>query len=311
LNLEQQRRVQLTTKVGRIYEDQLHTGPPNASHWDFSRSGILESVRLAKKMLRLPHNYRHLTVYLHDPDAYIRQVSQSGSKSVADATADVVDGWTHVVALKDAGYISRVGIGMNDAAGLAKLVDTFAALGVAYVPDEVLCAGQWNLMGISTETEVVKTQQLFDAVTRHGVVLKNAAVFGGGFLVGSKIGGHLDTANYTPPTPENTEKLSADQLRRQRLREVCGEFKCTGPDGRELDNDVSLKVAALLFAQGPVAVHSIVHSASTETELAESLYLALATMPTEMQSALNEMLPVGAQFQTHPEVVTPKPLLTR
>jgi D-threo-aldose 1-dehydrogenase len=151
----------ISSKVGRILvpDGGDGTDPEGfavpATHrrvWDFSPEGIRRSLDQSLQRLRLD---RLDIVYLHDPDAHLPQVLESGYPALDELRAE--------------GAVTAIGAGMNDAALLSELVRQTDL-------DVVMLAGRYTLL------EQGGLDDLLPLCQERGVGVVTAGIFNSGLL---------------------------------------------------------------------------------------------------------------------------------
>jgi D-threo-aldose 1-dehydrogenase len=151
----------VSSKVGRLLEPSGGGGmdPEGfavpATHrrvWDFSRDGIRRSLDESLQRLRLD---RLDIVYLHDPDAHLAEVLESGYPALDELRAE--------------GAVAAIGAGMNDASLLSDIVRRTDL-------DVVMLAGRYTLL------EQGGLDDLLPLCEERGVGVVAAGVFNSGLL---------------------------------------------------------------------------------------------------------------------------------
>jgi len=175
----------LSTKVGRLIRpNPLATGADDAGGfsvpddftrvWDFSADGVRRS--LAESLERLGMD-RIDIVYVHDPDDAVDQ-------AIAEAIPALI-------ALRDAGVVSAVGVGMNQSQAPLRFVRETDI-------DVVMLAGRWTLLDRSGEL-------LLNECLERGVGVVAAAPFNSGILARRWPSGD-DAYDYGATPPEVLER---------------------------------------------------------------------------------------------------------
>ena len=207
--------------------------------FDYSYDGFLRSLEESLERLGLD---RVDIVFIHDPDA--------GGASVRE----VMDGgYRALVELKEAGTISAIGVGMNDAGWLAE----FARVGDF---DAFLVAGRYTLLDQSALRELLPLCQ------SRGIAVIIGGVYNSGILANPRPGA---TYNYLPAPPE----LLA------RARKIESIARCYG---------IPLKAAAIQFPLGHPAVASVLSGARTPEEVLENADLFGRAVPGAFWQTLVE-----------------------
>jgi D-threo-aldose 1-dehydrogenase len=166
----------VSTKVGRLLEPVAdpasHTGddgsfygvPALQRRWDFTADGVRRSLDASLERLGLD---RIDVALVHDPDNH-----------EDDATSGALPA---LLALREAGVVGRIGVGMNQAPMPGRFVERFDL-------DVVLLAGRWNLLDRSGEA-------LLDRCTERRVEVWIGGALGSGILAGGT------THDYAPAPP--------------------------------------------------------------------------------------------------------------
>jgi D-threo-aldose 1-dehydrogenase len=193
----------LSTKVGRLLvPNREPSGSDMAAggfevrddlvrRWDFSADGVRRSLDASRERLGLD---RIDVVYVHDPDDHVDQ-------AIAEAIPALI-------ALRDAGEIGAVGVGMNQWQAPLRMVRETDL-------DIVMLAGRWTLLDRSGA-------ELLDACAERGVSVVAAAPYNSGLL-----------ANPRPPAEIHFDyqQASAELLARaESLADACERWHVTLPD---------------------------------------------------------------------------------
>lgn len=219
----------VSTKVGRLLRD-------GTGVFDFSAAGIRQSLEESLERLGLD---RVDVVLLHDPDDHLDQA--------IDEAYPVLD------ELRARGVVSAVGAGMNQSAGLTRLVRETDL-------DVVLLAGRYTLLEQSALEDLLPT-----CVELDTPVLA-AGVFNSGVLAAPTASAHFD---YAPVTGAVLTRVRA-------LAAVCAE------------HSVPLSAAALQFPFGHPAVASVVIGARSPDEVEQNLRQIAEPVPPELWTDLYE-----------------------
>ncbi len=209
-------------------------GPTLVGFCDYSYDGVMRG--LEESLARL-HTDRVDLVFIHDPDLHHRQALRGGYRALD--------------ALRRAGTIDAVGVGMNQTEMLVR----FAEEGDF---DAFLIAGRYSLLDQSA------ADRLFPVATERGIAIIAAGVFNGGILADPVPGAIFDYA------PASEERLR-EALRR---REICDR------------HGASIKAAALQFPIAHPAVTSVLLGATSVAELDESIDLLRTPLPPELWTDL-------------------------
>lgn len=172
----------LSTKVGRVLEPNPHpTGSDMAAagfdvpddlsrRLDYSADGVRRSLEASLERLGLD---RVDIVLVHDPDDHVDQ-----------ATAEAIPA---LIALREAGVIGAVGVGMNQWQAPLRMVRETDL-------DVVMLAGRWTLLDRSGA-------ELMDTCAERGVSVLVAGPFNSGLLTQRWPGADAHF-NYAPVPPE-------------------------------------------------------------------------------------------------------------
>ena len=170
----------VSTKVGRLLVpadgptegvDEFYQTPAFSRVRDYSRDGVLRSVRDSLGRLRVDHLD---IVLIHDPDDHLPQALDEAYPALAD--------------LRSQGVVGAIGAGMNSAESLAWLVARADF-------DVVLMAGRYTLLDDSASA------MLFPLCQRRGVAVLAGGVFNSGILAGG------DTYDYAPAPPSIRDRV--------------------------------------------------------------------------------------------------------
>ncbi|MBB2913989.1 D-threo-aldose 1-dehydrogenase [Streptosporangium becharense] len=236
----------LSTKVGRLLvpapadapvgrDDEGFDVPADLCRVrDYSRDGVRRSLEESLERLGLDAVD---IVLIHDPDAHWEQAVSEAYPALAE--------------LRDQGVVKAVGVGMNQAAMLARFV---RETGV----DTVMLAGRYTLLDQSGEEE------LLPLCRERGVSVLAAGVFNSGLLATHDPSGTYDYA----PAP-------GDLLARaRRIASVCER------------HGVTLPQAALAFPLRHPAVVSVVVGARSAAEVTRNAALTAAPVPDDLWAEL-------------------------
>jgi len=174
----------LSTKVGRLLVPTESTGRDQegfdvpsdlARVRDYSADGVRRSLADSRERLGLD---RIDIALVHDPDDHLQQAAEESIPALS--------------ALRAAGEISAVGVGMNYVEPLLELVTHDYPDGAGI--DVILVAGRWTLLDRTAAP-------LLDACAERGISVIAAAPFNSGLLASSEppADGRF---NYEPATPE-------------------------------------------------------------------------------------------------------------
>jgi D-threo-aldose 1-dehydrogenase len=202
-------------------------GPTLVGFCDYSYDGVMRGLEESLARLRTD---RVELVFIHDPDLHHRQALRGGYRALD--------------ALRKAGTIDAVGVGMNHTEMLVR----FAGEGDF---DAFLIAGRYSLLDQSA------ADRLFPVAAERGIAIIAAGVFNGGILADPIPGAIFD---YAPASEERLREA-------QRRREICDR------------HGVSIKAAALQFPMAHPAVTSVLLGATSAAELDESIDLLRTPLP--------------------------------
>jgi D-threo-aldose 1-dehydrogenase len=248
--------VVVSSKVGRLLvprrpplprDDDLFDVPGDLTRRrDYSRDGVLRSLEATLQRTGFD---RVDILYVHDPDDHWQQA--------------VEDAVPALVALRDAGVIGAIGVGMNQSAMLARFIRQTDV-------DLVMLAGRYTLL------EQGAADDLLPAALEQGRSVVAAAVFNSGLLARDEI---PETATY------DYEQASADRLERARLLAlVCREHGTTLP------------AAAIRFPLRHPAVASVVVGMRSPDEVRHNLVAHAQHVPDELWADLEHrglLRPIG------------------
>lgn len=218
----------ISTKVGRLPGDGF----------DFSEKGIRAQLERSQERLALD---RVDYIHVHDPDAH-----------EAEALAE---GIPAALALREAGAVGAVGVGMNQSGMLTRLV---AATDV----DCVLVAGRNTLLDQSAQDD------LLPLCLQRGVGVVLGGAFNSGILADPQDGATYD---YRPATPEILARARA-------LQTIA------------LRHQAPLAAAALQFGFGHPAVTTVLVGAATADAVAEDAALVVRPLPPRLWDDLRAVV---------------------
>ena len=237
-------RFEISTKVGRVLEpgidpDSIFVQTPGLRpRFDFSRDGILRSFEASLERLGLD---RIDTLFLHDPDDHEPQAR-------AEALPALIE-------LREAGAVSSVGAGMNQAAMLARFVSEFDL-------DRVLVAGRFSLLDRTAE------EDLLPLCAERGVEVVVGGVFNSGLLADPD-GGTFDYAAAPQALVDSARAMTAAAQRR----------------------GVSLVAPAVQFPARNPAVGIVLVGVRSPAEVAANVAAFSAPVPAELWSELEACRP--------------------
>ncbi|MFI2740332.1 aldo/keto reductase [Streptomyces sp. NPDC018711] len=237
----------VSTKVGRILVptpeatgDDLANGfaVPATHHrrWDFSVHGVRRSIEDSLRRLGLD---RIDIVYLHDPDDHLDQALETA--------------YPELERLRAEGVLGAIGVGMNQAAPLARFVrDTDI--------DAVLLAGRYTLLDQGGLAE------LLPLAAERGVGVVIGGAFNSGLLADPKPGATFDYAS----APLDLLSRALD------LKAACER------------HGVPLRAAALRFPFGHPAVASVLVGTRSAAEARDAAAMLAHPVPDVLWMELKE-----------------------
>jgi D-threo-aldose 1-dehydrogenase len=187
--------------------------------FDYSYDGVMRSLEDSLERTGLP---RIDILWLHDPDFHWQEAIDGAVPALSD--------------LRAAGTVGAIGVGMNDAAALARFAREADF-------DALMCAGRYTLLDQSALDE------LFPVCERKGTVIVAAGVMNSGLLAKPRKGSHFD---YAPAPDSLVDKALAMQA-------VCDR------------HGVSLRAAAMQFVFGHPLVVSEVAGVRTVTHVDDAI----------------------------------------
>ena len=248
--------VVVSSKVGRLLvaripplarDDDMFDVPGDLTRRrDYSRDGVLRSLEATLQRTGLGHVD---ILYVHDPDEHWQQAAEEAVPALVE--------------LRDAGVVGAIGVGMNQAAMLARFIRQTDV-------DAVMLAGRYTLL------EQRAADDLLPAALEHGRSVVAAAVFNSGLLARDEV---PDTATY------DYQQASPDVRARARLlAAVCREHGTTLP------------AAAIQFPLRHPAVASVVVGMRSPEEVQHNLAAHVQHVPDELWADLEHrglLRPVG------------------
>jgi len=203
-------------QADRGVEDAFYKGtPPLRVVFDYTADGIRRSLEASLERLGLE---RIDIVYIHDPDEHWQVAIDSAFPAVAR--------------LREEGVVGAIGVGMNQAAMLARFAREAD-------PDILLVASRYTLLDQSALTE------LLPLCMERGIAVAAAGVMNTGLLADPRPGATYD---YRTAPAEVV-------ARAQRLREVCER------------HGVALRTAAIQFPLAHRAVVALIAGVRTREHL--------------------------------------------
>jgi D-threo-aldose 1-dehydrogenase len=248
--------VVVSSKVGRLLvaripplarDDDMFDVPGDLTRRrDYSRDGVLRSLEATLQRTGLGHVD---ILYVHDPDEHWQQAAEEAVPALVE--------------LRDAGVVGAIGVGMNQAAMLARFIRQTDV-------DAVMLAGRYTLL------EQRAADDLLPAALEHGRSVVAAAVFNSGLLARDEV---PDTATY------DYQQASPDVRARARLlAAACREHGTTLP------------AAAIQFPLRHPAVASVVVGMRSPEEVQHNLAAHVQHVPDELWADLEHrglLRPVG------------------
>ena len=188
----------ISTKVGRLLRPRRGPRPsddiwyeplPFECVYDYSYDGIMRSLDDSLQRLGMDHVD---ILFVHDPDVYIDEAGLGPS----EFRSAVTSAWRALDALRSAGAVKAIGLGVNGVEPIADALDI----------------GQWDifmLAGRYTLLEQASLHTLLPAVERHGASIVIAGPFNSGILAGR------DTWNYARAPADIRQRVDS-------IARVCG-----------------------------------------------------------------------------------------
>jgi D-threo-aldose 1-dehydrogenase len=263
--------VVLSTKVGRMLGRKGSApGGPSVSHWesalpfdwwfDYSREAVLRSFEDSLQRLGLG---RVDVLLVHD----LEPGAHGGQDGVRRAFRELDEGggFSALVELRDEGVVAGLGIGINDSAVIAPLLERFDL-------DLVLQAGEYTLLE-------QRALEALDACAACGVAVVVGAPFNSGLLA-------TRAAEFDPSLYDDATDETFDRVRH--LRETLARH---GTD---------MLAAALRFPLAHPAVATVVAGAAHPEEVRENTARLACAIPDELWRDLREegLLRCGAPTPT-------------
>ena len=236
---------QVSTKVGRLLVPNPNPGGQDESfavpddlmrEWDFSRDGVRRSLESSLQRLNLD---RIDTVFVHDPDVAYAGAAREGLEALAE--------------LKAEGLVTAVGVGTNDSAGLAELLDDGLI-------DVVMLAGRYTLL------EQGALESVLEPAVAAGASVIAVAVYNSGLLAAPRPPADA-TYDYQPAPAELLARAN-------RLADACER------------HGVTLPVAALAFPLRHPAVVAVALGMRNATQVRQNVERFWAEVPEALWSEL-------------------------
>lgn len=223
--------------LGKVTNDDVFAGVfDREAPFDFSRDGILRSISGSLERLKLD---RIDIAFMHDPDDHWRPAIETAYPTLQQ--------------LRDEGTIRAIGVGMNQAAMLARFVREADI-------DIVLCAGRYTLLDQAALTELLPTCAV------RGVDVVIGGILNSGLLAGPRSNARFD---YAPAPPERVAQAI-------RIQEVCER------------HSVPLRAAAIQFPFAHPAVTSVLAGVRTVEHLEDIDRLARMPIPDALWRELKD-----------------------
>jgi D-threo-aldose 1-dehydrogenase len=252
----------VSTKVGRLLRadappdpSQSHNGepffkgaPPLNPQFDFSYDGVMRS--LEESLARL-HLDRVDLLYIHDPDAHHQAALEGAYKALA--------------ALRSAGTIGAIGVGMNSWEPLARFAREASF-------DAFMLAGRYTLL------DQTALPEFLPLCAAKGIGIIAASVYNSGILADPRAKARF---NYVPAPPALVERAL-------RLEAVCERW------------NVPLKAAAAQFPFSHPAVTAVVLGCRTAADVAENAALMQLPIPPGLWTELVAEGLLPAEVIPHP-----------
>ena len=245
-------RMIISTKVGRSLDQNhsvrddaerhgFHSAEPWSPRFDYSGSAMTRSIEESCRRLRID---RIDIAFIHDIGA-----ATHGARNDDHMAQLMGSGLAALARLRDDGVIGAIGVGVNDTAAAADMIDTG-------MMDVVLLAGRYTLL------EHAASASFLARCAAEDVALVLGGPFNSGILAGSQ-----GRYNYAEPPPAITARVTA-------LRKIASSF------------NVPLAAAALQFCAAHPAVVSVVAGFGSAWEVDEAAANMVRTIPTDFWNAL-------------------------
>jgi len=240
----------LSTKVGRllrpnptgVFGDGRTHPLPFDPVYDYSYDGIMRSVEDSLQRLGLA---RIDILYVHDIGAYQHGDAHPGHMKILRDS-----GYRALEALRGAGAVSAIGIGVNEREVLLEAMDW----------------GQWDAFLLAGRYTLLEQAPLDDLLPRCAAAGTSIVV--GGPLNSGILAGR-ETWNYAPAPPEVIVRV-------KEIAAICDSHK------------VPLPAAALQFPLAHVAVAAIIPGPRNAAEFRQNLALLSHPIPTALWSDLRQ-----------------------
>ena len=245
----------VSTKVGRVLrpapgrdlaaERQGFVSPePVESAFDYAQGGVLASFDASRERLRRD---RIDLLLAHDLGAMTH-----GADAAAQMATFLDGGYPAMRALRDAGTVGAIGIGVNEIAVCQDLLDRIAI-------DVILLAGRYTLL------EQAALDTLLPRCMAKGVRVIIGGPYNSGILA-SGTGAHA-RYNYDTPPAEVTRRVDA-------IAAICARHA------------VPMAAAALQFPMAHPAVSAVIPGMADADEVAQAATLATLPLPRALWTDL-------------------------
>jgi D-threo-aldose 1-dehydrogenase len=188
------------TSIEPTFEKDIWKDLKNDAVQKISYDGIIECFEQGNELLG---DYKSQMASIHDPDEYL--AAAIGKKDEAKRYNDILGAYSALDELKQQGKIFSIGVGAKNWRSIERISKDIKL-------DWVMVANSLSLKS--------HPKDLLDFVRQlheKGIVIINAAIFNGGFLVGG------DYYNYML-VDKNTEQGKALYKWRQEFFDICNEF---------------------------------------------------------------------------------------
>lgn len=243
------RRIPLTTPEPTFEADIWHSLEHDATQ-DISYDGIL---RCYEEGLELLDGAPCQLVSVHDPDEYIAAATDDADRE--KRWDDVGGAYQALTELKQTGKVAGVGVG-------AKNWETIREFSERFALDWVMIANCFTI-----HSHPVGLIEFLSDLQSKNIAVMNAAVFNGGFLVGS------DFYNYHRIDMDSQFGKSLYAWREQFVA-ICSEF------------GVNVAEACVRFGNSSPAINTVALSSSRAARVASNVKSVSAKIPAEFWAAL-------------------------
>jgi D-threo-aldose 1-dehydrogenase len=241
LGLVERSEVIVSTKAGRVLkpgrEASIFVDTPDVhAEFDFSARGVRLSVEQSCERLGVEHLD---LVHLHDPDEHFEQARD--------------EALPELVAMKNEGLVTAIGVGMNQAEILTRFVELNAF-------DCLLVAGRFSLL------DQTAAQELLPACAEREVQVVVGGVFNSGILADPTEGSRYNYGSAPTPILERAHQLDS----------ICARHQ------------VPLRAAAVQFPYRHPAVSSVIVGARSAFEVSDAVEMSKWPIPTALWGELSE-----------------------